>query len=377
MFIYKREICNIIISQLRLNKVNVILGARRTGKTYLLKELVNKINAKTLLLNGEDFVTRDILSFINKKNYENLLADNKVLVIDEAQKIDNIGNILKFIVDTFSDIYIFASGSSAFDLSNKTGEPLTGRKFTYMLHPLAASELMQKENYTQTIESIDEKLIFGSYPEIANENNISTKRFLLNDLVNSYLLKDILELDNLKNSAKLFTILKKLAFQIGNQVSINELAGSVGLNNLTVERYLDLLTKVFVIFKLDGYSKNLRKELTKQSKYYFWDLGIRNAIINNFSTVNMRDDIGKLWENYIISEMLKKNSNNSDFTNFYFWRTYDRQEIDLIGENNGQLTAYELKYNKQNVTIPAAWAKTYINSKFEVINNKNYLNFLS
>lgn len=377
MFIYKREICNIIISQLRLNKVNVILGARRTGKTYLLKELVNKINAKTLLLNGEDFVTRDILSFINKKNYENLLADNKVLVIDEAQKIDNIGNILKFIVDTFSDIYIFASGSSAFDLSNKTGEPLTGRKFTYMLHPLAASELMQKENYTQTIESIDEKLIFGSYPEIANENNISTKRFLLNDLVNSYLLKDILELDNLKNSAKLFTILKKLAFQIGNQVSINELAGSVGLNNLTVERYLDLLTKVFVIFKLDGYSKNLRKELTKQSKYYFWDLGIRNAIINNFSTVNMRDDIGKLWENYIISEMLKKNSNNSDFTNFYFWRTYDRQEIDLIGENNGQLTAYEIKYNKQNVTIPAAWAKTYINSKFEVINNKNYLNYLS
>ncbi len=377
MFIYKREICNIIISQLRLNKVNVILGARRTGKTYLLKELVNKINAKTLLLNGEDFVTRDILSFINKKNYENLLADNKVLVIDEAQKIDNIGNILKFIVDTFSDIYIFASGSSAFDLSNKTGEPLTGRKFTYMLHPLAASELMQKENYTQTIESIDEKLIFGSYPEIANENNISTKRFLLNDLVNSYLLKDILELDNLKNSAKLFTILKKLAFQIGNQVSINELAGSVGLNNLTVERYLDLLTKVFVIFKLDGYSKNLRKELTKQSKYYFWDLGIRNAIINNFSTLSMRDDIGKLWENYIISEMLKKNSNNSDFTNFYFWRTYDRQEIDLIGENNGQLTAYEIKYNKQNVTIPAAWAKTYINSKFEVINNKNYLNFLS
>lgn len=377
MFIYKREICNIIISQLRLNKVNVILGARRTGKTYLLKELVNKINAKTLLLNGEDFVTRDILSFINKKNYENLLADNKVLVIDEAQKIDNIGNILKFIVDTFSDIYIFASGSSAFDLSNKTGEPLTGRKFTYMLHPLAASELMQKENYTQTIESIDEKLIFGSYPEIANENNISTKRFLLNDLVNSYLLKDILELDNLKNSAKLFTILKKLAFQIGNQVSINELAGSVGLNNLTVERYLDLLTKVFVIFKLDGYSKNLRKELTKQSKYYFWDLGIRNAIINNFSTLSMRDDIGKLWENYIISEMLKKNSNNSDFTNFYFWRTYDRQELDLIGENNGQLTAYEIKYNKQNVAIPAAWAKTYINSKFEVINNKNYLNFLS
>lgn len=213
--------------------------------------------------------------------------------------------------------------------------------------------------------------------EIANENNINTKRFLLNDLVNSYLLKDILELDNLKNSSKLFTILKQLAFRIGNQVSINELAGSVGLNNLTVERYLDLLTKVFVIFKLDGYSKNLRKELTKQSKYYFWDLGIRNAIINNFSTLSMRDDIGKLWENYIISEMLKKNSNNSDFTNFYFWRTYDRQELDLIGENNGQLTAYEIKYNKQNVAIPVAWAKTYINSKFEVINNKNYLNFLS
>ena len=154
-------------------------------------------------------------------------------------------------------------------------------------------------------------------------------------------------------------------------------SGSVGLNNLTVERYLDLLTKVFVIFKLDGYSKNLRKELTKQSKYYFWDLGIRNAIINNFSTLSMRDDIGKLWENYIIREMLKKNSNYSDFTNFYFWRTYDRQELDLIGENNGQLTADEIKYNKQNVAIPVAWAKTYINSKFEVINNKNYLNFLS
>jgi len=377
MFVYKREICKIILNQLRPNKVNVILGARRTGKTYLLKELINKINDKTLFLNGEDFVTGDILSFINKRNYENLLADNKVLVIDEAQKIKNIGNILKFIVDTFNNIYIFASGSSAFDLSNKTGEPLTGRKFTYMLYPLSTSELMQKENYAETLASIDEILIFGSYPEIINEKNTNTKRFLLNDLVNSYLLKDILELENLKNSSKLLTILKQLAFQIGNQVSINELAGAVGLNNLTVEKYLDLLTKVFVIFKLGGYNKNLRKELTKQSKYYFWDLGIRNAIINNFSNLNMRDDVGKLWENYIISEMLKKNSNNSNFTNYYFWRTYDRQEIDLIAENNGQLIAYEIKYNKQNAKIPAAWAKTYINSKFEIINNKNYLNYLS
>jgi hypothetical protein len=377
MFVYKREICKIILNQLRPNKVNVILGARRTGKTYLLKELINKINDKTLFLNGEDFVTGDILSFINKRNYENLLADNKVLVIDEAQKIKNIGNILKFIVDTFNNIYIFASGSSAFDLSNKTGEPLTGRKFTYMLYPLSTSELMQKENYAETLASIDEKLIFGSYPEIINEKNTNTKRFLLNDLVNSYLLKDILELENLKNSSKLLTILKQLAFQIGNQVSINELAGAVGLNNLTVEKYLDLLTKVFVIFKLGGYNKNLRKELTKQSKYYFWDLGIRNAIINNFSNLNMRDDVGKLWENYIISEMLKKNSNNSNFTNYYFWRTYDRQEIDLIAENNGQLIAYEIKYNKQNAKIPAAWAKTYSNSKFEIINNKNYLNYLS
>ncbi len=376
MFLFNRTISDIIISQLRTGKVNVILGARRTGKTFLLKELIKRLNKKTLFLNGEDFVTRDILSYINKQRYKNLIADNKILVIDEAQKINDIGNILKFIVDTFNNIYIFASGSSAFDLTNKTGEPLTGRKFTYFLYPLAMAEFKQKETFTEIYDNLEDKLIFGSYPEIANEDNTTTKRFLLNDLVNSYLLKDILEIDNLKNSAKLFIILKQLAFQIGSQVSLNELATSVGLNRATVERYLDLLTKVFVIFKLDGYNKNLRKELTKQSKYYFWDLGIRNAIINNFAPLNMRDDTGKLWENFIISEMLKQNSNNLNFSNFYFWRTYDRQEIDLIEENNNTLKAYEIKYNKDNVKIPAAWAKTYPNSKFNLINKNNFLEFI-
>ena len=376
MFTYKRFVVEIIQKQLTKNKVTIILGARRTGKTFLLNSISNSLNLDTLFLNGEDFLVQEMLSYRTLKNYLDIVSSNKVIIIDEAQKIENIGEILKFMVDSLPDIYIFVTGSSAFDLSNKMGEPLTGRKYTYQLYPFSQKELTQNESFIETKSNLDNRLIYGSYPEIVNENIPETKRFLLNDLVNSYLLKDILSLDNIKNPNKLILILKNLAFQIGSQVSINEIATSVGLSKNTVEKYIDLLTKVFVIFRLDGYNNNLRKEISKQSKYYFWDIGVRNAIINNFASLNMRDDKGKLWENYIISEMLKINSYTNKFSNFYFWRTYDNQEIDLIEENNGFLQAFEIKYKKDKVKAPTAWIKNYPNTPFYSINQINYLEYI-
>ena len=376
MAVIYRKIQDRIESRLQPGKVIIIAGARRTGKTVLLKEIMKKLDGLTLYLNGEDYTTALKLQQKGIEEYKNLIGNNKYLVIDEAQKIENIGQILKLMIDEIEGLHIIITGSSAFDLSNNTGEPLTGRKYTFQLHPVAQCELAAYENVIETESLLENRLIYGSYPEILTINDNQQKTEYLNELINSYLLKDILILDNIKNSAKLINILRLMAFQIGKEVSVNELAKNVGLNKLTVERYLDLLTKVFVIYRIEGYSRNLRKEISKSPRYYFWDNGIRNTLVANFNTLLLRNDVGELWENYVIAERIKLQHYQGWLSNNYFWRTYDQQEIDWIEERDGGLFAFEMKYQKKTVKAPGAWTSNYPGATFDVISRENYLSFI-
>ena len=358
------------------NKVLLLFGTRRVGKTHLVKTLERDFKAPFLHLNAEDTDTLNLLENRSVANYQRLLGDVKLLVIDEAQVIPEIGKILKLIIDEFEDLTIIATGSSAFDLSNQTGEPLTGRSYTYFLYPVAQAELMPYENALQTKQNLEERLIFGSYPEIFQLQTIQEKTEYLKNLVSSYLLKDILRFENILNSNKIFDLLKLIAYQVGSEVSLDELGRQLGISKNTVERYLDLLAKVKILFKLSGYSSNLRKEVTKSSKWYFFDNGIRNAIINDFRLPAIRQDMGLLWENYCIYERIKINKYKNTGADFYFWRTYDQQEIDLIEKVNHNLHAFEFKYSLSKVKVPAFFSKNYSEAGFEVISKENYLDFI-
>lgn len=373
----KRALQDRILSRMRAGKVIVLTGARRTGKTILMKEVMKKLPARHLYLNGEDYTTTLKLQNKGLDEYRNLVGDNKYLIIDEAQKIDNIGSILKLMIDEIEGLHILITGSSAFDLFNTVGEPLTGRKYSYQMHPISQLELMAYENPVTIQSLLPNRLIYGSYPEVLSIQNNDEKVEYLNDLINSYLLKDILVLDKIRNSSKLVNILRLLAFQVGHEVSVNELAKNVGLNKLTVDRYLDLLTKVFVIYRIEGYSRNLRKEISKSPRYYFWDNGIRNMLIANFNDLVLRNDVGQLWENYIISERIKLQNYQGWASNNYFWRTYDQQEIDWIEERDGELYAFEMKYSNQNTRVPGGWAKNYPQATYTVIDKENYLKFIT
>lgn len=373
----ERNIENNIINNLSKGKVIIILGARRVGKTKLLESIIKKINEPYIYINGEDIPSTHQIAERSIQKYKELLASTKLLIIDEAQKIDEIGLKLKLMIDHVKNVKIIATGSSSFDLADRTGEPLTGRKFSYELYPIAQSELKNTENLIETSERLESRMIYGSYPEVLLvEDNIERKRYL-RELIASYLIKDLLALDKVRNSSKIFNILQLLAFQVGSTVSLNEIAQKVGLDVKTVERYIDLLTKVFVIYKLSGFSRNMRKEITKSSKYFFYDNGIRNAIIDNFHPISLRNDVGQLWENYILMERLKFQSYSGLYSYNYFWRTYDRQEIDLIEDRGGKLYAYEMKYSQNKSRIPAAFKKSYPDASYEIINKNNYLSFIT
>ena len=360
------------------NKVLLILGPRRVGKTHLLRKVLAQLpQEKVLQLNGEDMATEEVLKLRTVENYKRLLSNYTLLVIDEAQKIPEIGLILKLIVDEISGLKILVTGSSMFDINNKLGEPLTGRKITLQLFPFAQQEYMQIENLVQTKSNLEERLIFGSYPELLHYGSTKEKTNYLNELVSDYLLKDILTLDGLRNSSKMLDLLKLIAFQIGKEVSLEELGKQLGLSKNTVERYLDLLSKVFVVYKLSGFSRNLRSEVVKSARWYFYDNGIRNALIANFSTLSMRTDIGELWENYCFSERLKHQHYQQIQASNYFWRTYQQQEIDWIEDRAGNLFAYELKWNsKKAVKPPKTWSNAYPNAQFAVITPDNYLDWI-
>lgn len=375
---YKRAVLTEFNKKLLPNKVLILLGARRVGKTALIKNYLETIPKQDYLqLNGEDKDDANLLKERSVNNYKRLLANIKLLVIDEAQNIPEIGLILKLIVDSIEGIKIIATGSSVFDLSNKLGEPLVGRKNTIYLFPLAQMEFSKHENFKETTLKLEERLLFGSYPELEQYPDWNDKIIYLKEIINSYLLKDILIYEGIKQSNKILDLLKLIAFQVGQEVSLQELARQLGISKNTVESYLDLLSKVFVIYKVPGFSRNLRKEITKSNRWYFYDNGIRNGIISNFTRLEARTDVGALWENYVAFERIKHQNYNQRFVTNYFWRTYDQQELDWLEEENGILRAYEFKWNeKRKAKIPTAFAKAYPEASFEVINTINYLDFI-
>ncbi len=376
MYIY-RALEKSIIKYLRPNKVVIILGARRVGKTELIKHIISNLNEKHLILNGEDQDVHLALNDRSVRNYKLLLGDTKLLIIDEAHAIPDIGMKLKLMVDSIEGLKILVSGSSVFDLSNQLGEPLVGRAFTFQLYPLAQLEFSKKENYFDTKGNLNHRLIYGSYPELEKLKNIDEKEKYLKEQVNSYLLKDILAFEGIRKQTKIVSLLRLIAFRIGSEISNESIGKDLGLNKNTVERYLDLLSKVFILYKLKGYSRNLDSEITKKNKWYFYDNGIRNALINNFNPIELRDDQGKLWENYLITERLKYQEYELFQNTNYFWRTHTQQEIDWIEEYNGSLHAYEFKWNpSKNTKIPPLWSKNYPEATFETIHRENYLPFI-
>lgn len=371
-----RELTENILKKIQPNKVVLIFGTRRVGKTLLVKEILKKVNEPFLTLNGDDINVHDKLAIRSVENYRQILGSYKLVYIDEAQKIPEIGLKLKLMIDEIDGLKIIVSGSSSFDIHKDAGEPLTGRKYSFNLFALSENEYNQIENSISKIDKVRERLIFGNYPELLHLPDREDKIDYLNEMISSYLLKDILVYENIKNSQKIFNLLRLIAFQIGGEVSLQELGSQLGISKNTVEKYLDLLSKVFILHKVEGFSRNLRKEITKNSRWYFLDNGIRNAIIANFNPIESRNDIGELWENYMISERLKFQEFKRFSSNNYFWRTYDQQEIDWVEERDGSLFGYEFKWKESKVKIPTQWKNTYPNSSFEVVNRDNFENWL-
>ena len=360
---------------LKPNKVLVIYGPRQVGKTTLLKDFLATCPLKYRLDSGEDLRVKEVFESSDFKKIKGYAMGYELIVIDEAQKIPNIGQGLKILVDQVPKIKVIATGSSSFELSGQVGEPLTGRKITLTLFPIAQSEFALLYNLYELKSQLSDYLVFGCYPEAAANENIEEKKRILNELAGSYLLKDILELEKVKSSKILIDLLRLLAFQVGNEVSLSELAGQLGIDAKTVARYIDLFEKSFIIYNLRGFSRNLRKEITKKSKYYFYDNGIRNAIISNFNRLEIRNDIGQLWENFIIMERIKKQNYKKIYSNNYFWRSWSKQEIDFIEERGGKLYGYEFKWKDDKVKKPSEWSENYPQADFKIINQKNYLDF--
>lgn len=364
-----------IINSLSTGRVVGLLGARRVGKTFLLNTIKDRLtDKKILVVQGDNLEVSEILSSKRKSLLERLVQGYDLLFIDEAQLIPEIGANLKLMVDTIPSLSVFITGSSAFEIKNNTGFPLTGRSTFFNLYPFAQMEL--KQDFLTAKGSLEQKLVFGNYPQVHNASSDNERISVLENIRDGYLLKDMLMLDNLKGSLFIINLLRLIAFQIGNEVSFSELGRALKADNKTIQRYLDLLEKMYVLFSLNGFSRNLRKEYTKSPRYYFWDNGIRNAVISNYNNLTQRDDIGKLWENYCISERLKRNHYLQYRTNNFFWRTYDQKEVDYVEEKENRITGYEFKWNKSRSTGGKVFTSTYENSSVEVINQENYLDFI-
>ena len=344
----------------------------------MLKTIFSEHSGDAVILQGEDMNVQELLKTRTVKNYERLIGNKKLLMIDEAQVIPDIGNILKLMIDNIEPLNIIVTGSSSFDLQNSSGQPLVGRNMDFQMFPIAQKELSETENLLDTKNNLEERIIYGSYPELWHLETLEEKQNYLKQLVENYLLKDILMYENVLGSDVLYKLLQLLAFQCGNLVSTTELSNALQINKITVDRYLDLLSKVYIIFPISGFSKNLRKEITKSKKWYFYDNGIRNALINNFNLLSQRNDVGQLWEQYFISERIKSNASNLQYPQYHFWRTYDGQEIDLLEIDNYQnIKAWETKWKSDKAKIPTAFAKAYPEAEFTIINQNNYLDFIS
>ena len=370
---YQRYYEKDLATQLVPGKVFVLYGLRRTGKTSLIQKFMSTFTGKYFLGIGEDLSLKEIFESQSVARIKSAFEGYDLIIIDEAQHIENVGLGLKMLIDHTPNLKIIASGSSSFDLSNKLGEPLTGRQRIRVLYPISMLEIIEQFGPMYINQHLEEFMVYGSFPEVLLLKNKNEKIEYLNTLRDSYLLKDLLTLENIRNASKIIQLLKLLAFQIGHEVSLNELANSLEISKHTISRYLDLLEKVFIIKKVGGFSRNLRNEITKTCRYYFLDNGIRNALINNFNHLGSRDDVGMLWENFMFAERLKRNTYKQLFANYYFWRTYSRQEIDFIEEYGGKLFGYEFTWGKKKKKPPKLWIETYQNASFSVINKDNFL----
>lgn len=372
----QRILQNILLPRLQTTKKIVILyGPRQVGKTTLATDILSKLHFKALAINADQKRFLDVLSSRDSQKMGRLVSGYQLLFIDEAQRIPEVGLNLKILMDSFPSLKIFVTGSSSLELASKIKEPLTGRTWTHTLYPISWKELAQGKNPFELEEQLEERLIYGSYPEIVSMNNHQDIEQLLREISSSYLYRDILDLLNLKHSNKIHDLLRLLAFQVGSEVSLAELATQLGLSQQTVDAYVHVLEQSFVLFRLRGFSKNLRKEVVKKDKIYFYDLGIRNAILDDFKPLHMRADTGALWENFLIIERLKLLSYQEKKPNMYFWRTYTGAEIDYVEETGGKLFGYEFTFRAKKKKIPATWSQVY-QGIYSIIHRENFLEFI-
>lgn len=371
-----RQLQKTIEARLFQGKAIIVIGARQVGKSTLFKMILEKQAVPALQLNCDEPEVQDMLTDINSADLRLLIGRNKIVVIDEAQRVTNIGMTLKRITDNFPDVQLLVTGSSSFELQNRLDEPLTGRKFEYHLYPLSTAEILDSQGLLGVKQTLDQRLIYGSYPDILNHSDNAKE--LLHNLAGSYLYKDLLSLDHVRRPVLLGKLLTALALQVASEVSYNELAQTIGTDNKTVEKYVDLLEKCYIIFKLNGFNRNLRTELKKGKKIYFYDNGVRNAILQNFAPLSLRQDVGALWENFIISERIKANQYAGRYVNSYFWRTTQQQEIDYIEECDGQFTLFEMKWNarRANTQFPSSFTTNYDVREKAIITPENWMEWV-
>jgi uncharacterized protein len=376
----ERFLLSILPQSLLPGKVTILYGPRQVGKTTLVSDFLAlpQITRQQRFVNADELVYRETLASQDRARLGQLLGDNRLLVIDEAQRVPNIGLNLKILVDSFPQAAFLATGSASFELANQISEPLTGRTITHHLYPVSYAEIQATIGPFDARQQLDRWLIWGGYPAIVSTGSVQLREKLLDELVGAYLYRDLLELEGLRRADKLVDILRLIAFQIGQEVSIAELASSLALNRETVERYLDLLEKVFVIFKVGGFSRNLRKEITKTSRYYFYDNGVRNSLIQNFNPLSLRSDVGQLWENFMVVERRKALNYAGRRANTYFWRTYDQKEIDYIEESGGKLAGYEFKWKGEvRRATRREFLKAYPGAEVYTITPDNFETFVN
>lgn len=374
----ERDLKVVLDSKIGKGKVLLLIGPRQVGKTTLLKNILTSISSekKVQFWNCDESDVRQFLSEANSAKLKSFVGNSDFIVIDEAQRVKDIGLTIKLLHDSFPNVQLAVTGSSSLDLSNSINEPLTGRKFEYNLFPFSTNELVSHTSMLEEMRLLKNRLVYGFYPDVVN--NPGEEKEILTNIVNSYLYKDVFEFQDIRKSSLIEKLVQALALQVGSEVSFNELGNLLGIDTVTVQRYVDLLEKAYVIFHIRSFSRNVRNELKKSIKIYFYDNGVRNSVISNFSPVELRSDIGALWENFLISERIKNNTYHNKHAKYYFWRTTQKQEIDFIEEVDQNLFAYEFKYNpkKVNSKCPVTFSNNYPNVPFDVITSENYMDFV-
>ena len=374
----ERDLKAVLESKIGKGKVLLLIGPRQVGKTTLLKNILTSISSekKVQFWNCDESDVRQFLSEANSAKLKSFVGNSDFIVIDEAQRVKDIGLTIKLLHDSFSNVQLAVTGSSSLDLSNSINEPLTGRKFEYNLFPFSTNELVNHTSMLEEMRLLKNRLVYGFYPDVVN--NPGEEKEILTNIVNSYLYKDVFEFQDIRKSSVIEKLVQALALQVGSEVSFNELGNLLGIDTVTVQRYVDLLEKAYVIFHIRSFSRNVRNELKKSIKIYFYDNGVRNSVISNFSPVELRSDTGALWENFLISERIKNNAYHNKHAKYYFWRTTQKQEIDFIEEVDQNLFAYEFKYNpkKVNSKCPVTFSNNYPNVPFDVITSENYMDFV-